>query len=92
MIPPKGKPFYPPYNASYPTKGRVVEIMNTLNTMGAHTIRSQTLGISVGNPLSLEPDLDVWNDAAFETIDWAVYQAREHGLRIFAPLIDNYDY
>lgn len=25
-------------------------------------------------------------------MDWAVYQAREHGLRIFAPLIDNYDY
>ena len=66
--------------------------MNTLVTMGAHTIRSQTLGVSVGNPLSLEPELNVFNDAAFETIDWAVYQAREHGLRIFAPLIDNYDY
>ena len=66
--------------------------MNTLNTMGARTIRSQTLGVSVGNPLSLEPDLDVFNDAAFDTIDWSVYQAREHGLRIFAPLIDNYDY
>lgn len=92
VIPTPGQPFYAPYNASYPTKGRVVEIMNTLVTMGAHTIRSQTLGISVGNPLSLEPDLNVWNDEAFEAIDWAVYQAREHGLRIFAPLIDNYDY
>jgi len=66
--------------------------MNTLVTMGAHTIRSQTLGVSVGNPLSLEPALNVFNDAAFDTIDWAVYQAREHGIRIFAPLIDNYDY
>jgi mannan endo-1,4-beta-mannosidase len=66
--------------------------MNTLVTMGAHTIRSQTLGVSVGNPLSLEPALNEFNDAAFGTIDWAVYQAREHGLRIFAPLVDNYDY
>lgn len=66
--------------------------MNTLVTMGAHTIRSQTLGVSVGNPLSLEPKLDVFNDDAFEPIDWAVYQARTHGIRIFAPLIDNYDY
>ena len=66
--------------------------MNTLVTMGAHTIRSQTLGVSVGNPLSLEPSLNVFNEAAFDSIDWAVYQAREHGLRIFAPLVDNYDY
>ena len=66
--------------------------MNTLVTMGAHTIRSQTLGVSVGNPLSLEPKLNVFNDDAFDTIDYAVYQAREHGLRIYAPLVDNYDY
>lgn len=92
VTPPNGQPFYAPFNASYPTKGRTVEIMNTLVTMGAHTIRSQTLGVSVGNPLSLEPELGVFNDDAFETIDWAVYQARQHGLRIFAPLIDNYDY
>ena len=84
------KPFYKPYNASYPTFGRITEIMNTLATMGGRLIRSQTLGISVGNPLSLEPDLNVWNDQAFKTMDWAVYQAREHGIRLMAPLIDNY--
>jgi len=66
--------------------------MNTLNTMGARTIRSQTLGVSVGNPLSLEPELGTFNEAAFDTIDWTVYQARQHGIRIFAPLTDNYDY
>ncbi|KAK4560519.1 hypothetical protein LTR86_005716 [Recurvomyces mirabilis] len=92
VIPPSGQPFYAPFNASYPTHGRITEAMNTLVTMGAHTIRSQTLGVSVGNPLSLEPALGVFNDGAFDTIDWSVYQAREHGLRIFAPLIDNYDY
>lgn len=79
VIPPNGQPFYAPFNASYPTRGRTVEVMNTLVTMGAHTIRSQTLGVSVGNPLSLEPELGVFNDEAFETIDWAVWQAREHG-------------
>ena len=92
VIPPKGQPFYAKFNASYPTKGRITEVMNTLNTMGARTIRSQTLGVSVGNPLSVMPSLGVYNEQAFDTIDWAVYQAREHGIRIFAPLIDNYDY
>ncbi len=30
------------------------------------------------------------NQEAFETIDWAVYQAREYGLRLLVPLTDNY--
>jgi mannan endo-1,4-beta-mannosidase len=90
VIPPAGAPFYAPFNASYPTKGRITEIMNTLVTMGARTIRSQTLGVSTGNPLSLMPTLGVYNEQAFDTIDWSVYQARRHGLRIVAPLTDNY--
>ena len=90
VIPPAGQPFYAPFNASYPTFGRITEVMNTLQTMGARTIRSQTLGVSVGNPLSVMPALGVYNEQAFNTIDWAVFQARQHGIRIMAPLIDNY--
>ena len=90
VIPPAGQPFYAPFNASYPTFGRITEVMNTLQTMGAHLIRSQTLGVSVGNPLSIMPSLEVYNEQAFATIDWAVFQARQHGLRIMAPLVDNY--
>ena len=90
VIPPAGQPFYAKLNASYPTPGRITEVMNTLATMGARTIRSQTLGVSVGNPLSVMPALGVYNERAFDTIDWAVFQARQHGLRIMAPLVDNY--
>lgn len=90
IIPPAGQPFYAPLNASYPTKGRITEVMNTLVTMGAKLIRGHTLGVSVGNPLSLSPALGVYNDAAFESMDWAIFQAWQHGLRIFAPLTDNY--
>ncbi|OAX40904.1 glycoside hydrolase [Rhizopogon vinicolor AM-OR11-026] len=92
VIPPPGQPFYAPFNASYPTFGRITEIMNTLQIMGARAIRGHTLGISVGNPLSVMPELGVVNEEAFTTMDWAIYQARQHGLRIFAPLVDNYDY
>jgi len=38
------------------------------------------------------PSLDVFNEAAFETMDWAVFEAGQKGLKIMAPLIDNYDY
>ncbi|KAI9759726.1 MAG: hypothetical protein M4579_002111 [Chaenotheca gracillima] len=92
VIPPAGQPFYEPFNASYPTHGRITEAMLTLQTLGARTIRSQTIGVSVGNPLSVMPKLGQYNEEAFDTIDWAVYQARQHGIRIMAPLIDNYDY
>ena len=90
VIPPAGQPFYEPFNASYPTHGRITEVMNTLQTMGARIIRSQTLGVSVGNPLSVMPELGVYNQQAFDTIDYSVFQARQHGIRIMAPLIDNY--
>ena len=62
MIPPAGQPFYAPFNASYPTKGRITEVMNVLKTMGARLVRSQTMGVSVGNPLSLMPALGKFND------------------------------
>jgi len=88
--PPAGEPYYAPFKASYPTKGRTTEIMRTLVTIGAKLIRSQTLGVSVGNPLSLMPAKGVINTDAFEAIDWAVFQARQHGLRIIAPLVDNF--
>lgn len=88
VIPPDGEPFYAPFNASYPTFGRITEVMNTLVMMGAKTIRSQTLGVSTGNPLSIMPTLGVVNEEAFATIDWAIFQARQHGLRIIIPLTD----
>jgi mannan endo-1,4-beta-mannosidase len=90
VIPPTGAAYYAPLKASYPTQGRITEAMATLAVMGARLIRGHTLGVSVGNPLSMMPSLGVYNEAAFEPMDWAVYQARQHDLRIFAPLTDNY--
>ena len=65
-------------------------VMNTLQTMGASFIRSQTLGIGVDNPLSIMPALGVYNEEALATIYWSVFQARQHGLSIMTPLIDHY--
>jgi mannan endo-1,4-beta-mannosidase len=89
VIPPpnSGTPFYAPINASYPTKGRITEVMNTLKVMGARTIRSQTMGVSVGNPLSVMPELGRVNEGGFQSMDWAVREAGRHGLRIFVPLV-----
>ncbi|EPE07182.1 glycoside hydrolase [Ophiostoma piceae UAMH 11346] len=88
----KSAPFYAPYNASYPTKGRVSEIMDTVRTLGGTAIRAHTLGVSTGCPLSIWPAPHETNAQAFEAIDWAVYQARLYGLRLLVPLTDNYAY
>jgi mannan endo-1,4-beta-mannosidase len=90
VVPPAGQPFYAKMNASYPDKGRVVEVMRIVKAMGGNMVRAHTLGVSTGNPLSLMPSPGVINKAAFEPIDWAVYQARENNVRLMIPLTDNY--
>ncbi|KAJ0121610.1 endo-1-4-beta-mannosidase C [Diaporthe amygdali] len=92
VIPPAGEPFYSPSNASYPTKGRTTEVMAIVKALGGTMIRAHTLGVSTGNPLSVWPEEGVVNEQAFESIDWAVFQARAFGLRLLVPLTDNYDY
>ncbi len=45
-------------------------------------VRSHTLAISFGSPLTIEPSLDVFNDAAYESIDFAIMAARLYGLKV----------
>ena len=82
----------PPEHVAYPTKYRVDDALRTAKGMGARVVRSHTLGISTGNPLSFEPALDVWNHHALESIDYAVHRAGELGLKLVVPLTDNYHY
>ncbi len=90
VIPPAGEPFYALTNSSYPTKGRITEAMAVVKALGGTMMRAHTLGVSTGNPLSVMPTLGKVNERAFDTIDWAVYQAREYGLRLMVPLTDNW--
>lgn len=82
----------PPKTIAYPAKSRLTEFMATVKAMGGNTIRAQTLGISVGNPLSVEPTLNNFNENAFEAIDWALYAGKVYGLKFVVPLVDNYNY
>ncbi|KAI1175093.1 glycoside hydrolase superfamily [Nemania sp. FL0916] len=92
VTPPAGQPYDPDNKASYPTKERITEVMATVNALGGTMIRAHTLGVSTGNPLSIWPKQGVVNEEAFNTIDWAVYQAGLYGVRLLVPLVDNYDY
>ncbi|EJD39083.1 glycoside hydrolase [Auricularia subglabra TFB-10046 SS5] len=74
---------------AYPSKSRVLDAMAAVSAMRSTVIRAHTLGVSVGNPLSVEPALDVWNEDAYESIDFAVLAARVYGLKLMIPLTDN---
>lgn len=92
VTPAQGAPYYEPFKASYPTHGRITEAMAIMKAMGGTAIRAHTLGVSTGNPLSVMPTRGVVNEQAFDSIDWAVYQARQYGIRLLVPLTDNFDY
>jgi len=64
--------------------------MAVVNALGGTAIRAHTLGVSTGNPLSLWPEEGKVNGEAFDSIDWAVYQAGLYGVRLLVPLVDNY--
>ncbi|GAA5841643.1 hypothetical protein JCM9279_000714 [Rhodotorula babjevae] len=79
---------------SPPAKSRVREVLAGAVAMGATTIRAHSCGISVGpnTPYSLEPKLGVFNSSAWDARDYAIFAAREYGLRLILPLTDNWDY
>jgi mannan endo-1,4-beta-mannosidase len=53
--------------------------------MRINTIRAHTLGVSVGTPMSVETALDVFNQDAYEAIDFAILAARIYGLKVRQP-------
>ncbi|KZT56049.1 glycoside hydrolase family 5 protein [Calocera cornea HHB12733] len=77
---------------SYPSKTRVAEIMGVVSAMGATVIRSHSLAISFGSPLSVMPALNTFNEAAYEPIDFAILMARVYGIKLLIPLVDNYNW
>jgi mannan endo-1,4-beta-mannosidase len=71
---------------------QVLEIMGIVSAMRGTTIRAHTLGISFGNALSVEPSPGVYNQTAYEAIDFAILAARVYGIKLMIPLVDNYNW
>lgn len=76
----------------YPGKNRIKEAMAQAVAMGANTIRSHTLGISVGQPKSVWPTANKVNNGAWDVIDYSIAAASRYGLRLVIPLTDEYDW
>ncbi|HTK08026.1 MAG TPA: cellulase family glycosylhydrolase [Ktedonobacteraceae bacterium] len=76
----------------YPTHFRIDDALATAAFMGATVVRSHTLGGSVGCKLCLEPERGVFQQQAWESIDYAIQSAHKHHIKLIIPLIDNWHY
>lgn len=81
----------------YPSRWEISDGLNTAKQMGMTVVRSLSLGISVGDPLSVCPTLgSIMNKqpnlAAFNTIDYSIYLAGQLGIKLIIPFVDNYYY
>ena len=77
---------------TYPSHGSVSRALGAAASLGATVVRSTTLGVSVGGPRSLEPQLGQFNQDAFDAIDYAVATARADGLHLIIPLTDEWHF
>ncbi len=76
----------------YPSPFRVDDVLATAREMGATVVRADTLGMSQGCRLCVEPSLGHFNETALRHIDYAIKTARADGLRLIIELVDNWHY
>jgi mannan endo-1,4-beta-mannosidase len=76
-----------PAGPHLPSHHEVDDALDTAKELGAAVVRSQTMGDSVGCDVCLEPTVGVFNDAAFERVDYALAAARKRGIRIIPTII-----
>ena len=76
-----------PQGPRVPSHYEIDDALATAQQLGATVVRSQTMGDSVGCAVCLEPERGVFNQAAFEPIDYALASARRHGIRIVATIV-----
>ena len=74
----------------YPLKAQITEMFTITNKMAGTVIRSHTLGISSGKPNSLRPYNNNLNDLAWDSIDFALSQAKATGIKVIPVLLDEW--
>ena len=75
----------------YPSRQRIAEAFAISKAMRATTIRA-FVGISARKPFGIVSEARQYNDQAFDPIDYAVYQAHKHNIRLIIPFTDQHYY
>jgi hypothetical protein len=77
---------------TYPSTSMVDNGLSAASNMGMTVVRAHSLGISLGCAKCLSPNLGSYNDSAFDSIDYAIAQAKQHNIRLIIPLTDQWRY
>lgn len=75
-----------PAGPRFPSRFEIDDVFDTAAEMGARVVRSQTMGDTVGCPRCIEPEEGRFNDAAFQSSDYALAAARHHGIKVIVTL------
>jgi mannan endo-1,4-beta-mannosidase len=76
-----------PMGPRYPSHFEIDDALATALEMGAKVVRSQTMGDTVGCSQCIEPEQGVFNEAAFQSSDYALAEAAKLHLRLIVTLI-----
>jgi mannan endo-1,4-beta-mannosidase len=70
-----------------PSNFEIDDAFATVRELGGTVVRSQTMGDSVGCAACLEPARGVFDEHAFERVDYALASAGRHGIRVIPTLV-----
>lgn len=73
----------------YPTRFEIEDAFETTKEMGANVVRTHAF-YSTDCAQCIEPDLGVFNNTAFEPVDYSIKVAKDNNIRLVAVLLDNY--
>jgi len=76
-----------PMGPRYPSRFEIDDAFATAAEMGARVVRSQTMGDTVGCARCIEPEEGKFNDAGFQSTDYALLAAHRRGMKIIVTLI-----
>lgn len=76
-----------PMGPRFPRRFEIEDAFATAEEMGARVVRSQTMGDTVGCERCIEPEEGKFNEAGFQASDYAVAEARKHGMKLIITLV-----
>ncbi len=80
------------YYLFYQSQKMVDEVLEDAAAMGLDTVRTWAFADGNSNPaIALQPEAGVYNEEAFRRLDYAVYKAKQLGIKLILSLVNNWD-
>jgi mannan endo-1,4-beta-mannosidase len=75
-----------------PSHPMITSAFSGMLEMGTSLVRAHSIGVGAGTPRSFETAAGTYSSANLDSADYAVYQAKKHGILLMVPLTDQWNY